>query len=199
MPMDPETLQDLPEGQSTPVPAEPPPPPAKVKKARKKRAPNKPKVKPVDDRPVDIPEDHPALVSEPDPDIDAVAAAKRLIAARQMVAAAEAQNEQPKNVPIREIGMTLAVLQVRLDEARNRPKPEPFTPPRTARQQETVDAEMAAGQRRTAHFAEQEKLRQQLAPDPNAATTTPVHRPGDWVPDINSKDPATGAAAKRLS
>jgi sRNA-binding protein len=61
---------------------------------------------------------------------------------------------------------------------------------RTERQQQTLDAEIAAGRRRLAHFEAQEKARQQIPPDPNDPKPTPVFRPKDHVPDINSKDPA---------
>ena len=198
MPMDKETLQDLPEGAG----------PAPAKKARKKRAPNKPKVKPVDDRPVAISDDDPALQTAPDPKIDAQAAAQQVVLAqaeieaqqaldkladaRRLVAAADA-NTPPKNVQIREVGMKLSDLQARLDESRNRPKPVYVPPPPTGRQQTKIDEEMAAGQRRVAHFAAIEKTRVQLPPDPNEPRNTPVYRPADFVPDINSKDPALGS------
>lgn len=198
MPMDKETLQDLPDGAG----------PAPAKKPRKKRAPNKPKVKPVDDRPVAISDDDPALQTAPDPKIDAQAAAKqvllaraeadfhetadKLAAARKLIAEADT-NTAPQNVQIREVGMKLSDLQARLDESRNRPKPVYEAPPPTERQKTKIDEEMAAGQRRVAHFEAIEKARVQLAPDPNEPQTTPVHRPPDFVPDLYSKDPALGS------
>jgi hypothetical protein len=187
---------------------EPAPRPAKVKKQRKKRGPNKPKVKPVDNRPVEISDDDPALQTAPNPKIDAQAAAQQVILARAETEAQEAMdklaaarkliadtdaNTAPKNVQIREVGMKLSDLQARLDESRNRPKPVYVAPPPTERQQTKIDEEMAAGQRRVAHFAAIEKARVQLAPDPNEPLNTPVYRPADFVPDINSKDPAIGS------
>src|ERR1017187_1953403 len=98
-----EIPQDNP--QEAPAPVEPAPRPAKVKKPRKQRAPNKPKVKPVEppveeeghshsDEPVNIPEDHPAMQTVPDPAIDAVAAARLVIAAAD--ARAKGENTQPQ-------------------------------------------------------------------------------------------------------
>jgi hypothetical protein len=195
-----EIQQEVP--QEAPAPVEPAPRPAKVKKPRKKRAPNKPKVKPVEppveeeghshsDEPVNIPEDHPAMQTVPDPAIDAVAAARLVIAAAD--AKAKVENTQPQNVQIRQVGMKLADLQKRLDESRNRPPVVVVPQAPTARQQDTINAEVAAGQRRVAHFAAQERARVPLPPDPKEPINTPVYRPADFVPDINSRDPAIGS------
>ncbi len=206
MPTDNETTANLP----LPTDLDPVAPaarPAKVKKPRKKRAPNKPKVKPVDDRPVEISDDDPALQTAPDPRIDAVAAAQAVILARAETEAQVALDKlaaarkldaattttPPQNVQIREVGMKLGDLQKRLNESRN--KPVVVQPPQapTARQQDTINAEIAAGQRRVAHFAAQDKARVPLPPDPKEPINTPVYRPADFVPDINSKDPAIGS------
>jgi hypothetical protein len=205
MQQDNETTAANPPRPEVPDPAAPAVRPDKAPKPRKKRAPNKPKVKPVKppelpeavvdpaevkalpDTPVVISDDDPAIRTEPDPKIDAVAAARALIAA------ADAQDQAPKNVQIRQVGMKLSDLQDRLNESRNRKTPAYVPPAPTERQQTTIDAEMAAGQRRVAHFAAIERARVQLAPNPNEPVNTPVHRPADFVPGINSKDPAIGS------
>ena len=152
-------------------PSEPAPVP--VKKSRKPRAKKTPKVKP-DDRPVDIPDDHPALQAAPDPKIDAVAAAEEI----------------SKNVEVRSAKLTWPEFEAQVMSARNQPKPEYVPPVPTARQAEKTRLEMEAGAKRTAYFQEQERLRQQIPPDPSdAPLPTPVFRPKDFVPKHGSKDP----------
>jgi len=178
-------LQD--EQDAGPAPAKP-----VAKKPRKPRAPNRPKKKPADDKPVDIPDDHPALGTEPDPRIDAVAKAAAL--AKAYDEAEAAKDEAPQNVQVRKPG-TWGEIEEQILTARQAAKDnaKEYIPPKpTERQQATIDAEMAAGQRRVAHFETQEKLRQQIPPDPNEPKNTPVFRPADHVPDMNSTDPATG-------
>lgn len=146
-----------------------PPEPVKAKKPRKPRGPNKPKVKPVD-KPIEIPDDHPALATQPDPRIDAEAAVK--------------------NVQIRPAALTWPEFEAQIIAKQNQ-QPAEYTPPKpTERQQARIDEEIAAGRRRLAHFEAQEKLRVQPPPDPNEPKNVQVFRPGNSVPGINSKDPA---------
>jgi hypothetical protein len=153
---------------------------APAKKPRKPRGPNKPKVKPAD-KPIEF-DDPPA---EPDPRIDVVARAQEL--------AAQAEDEAPQNVQVRKPG-TWGEIEEQILEARRKAKAEQeqpaHVPQRTERQQQTLEAEIAAGKRRLAHFEAQEKARKQIPPDPNDPKPTPVFRPKEFVPDINSKDPS---------
>ena len=105
-------------------------------------------------------------------------------------------NEAPKNTVVREAGLSFPELEAQVMAARNQPKPEYVPPKPTPRQAEKIKQEMEAGAKRTAYFQEQEKLRQQIPPDPNEPTNTPVFRPKEFVPNINSKDPATGLPPK---
>lgn len=74
----------------------------------------------------------------------------------------------------------------------NAHKPKPYVPPpMTARQLSNREEELEAGRRAVARATEQ--LANRPAP-PNEVVkegfTTPMHRPNDFVPGINSKDPA---------
>lgn len=147
--------------------------PAK-KRGRPKGSTNKAKPK-LPDKPIDIPDDHPALASEPDPRIDAEARA---------IAEAEARSVQVRRPGTRE------EIEQQIQAARAKPTQE-YTPPKpTERQAAKIAEEIAAGQRRLAYFQEQERRRQQIAPDPNDPPNVKVFRPADHVPDINSLDPA---------
>lgn len=72
-----------------------------------------------------------------------------------------------------------------LSEARNPPVKEYKTPPVPKAVQTQTELEMAAGRKRVAEFQQMEVERQALSPkpEPHAATTTPVFRPADYVPD----------------
>jgi hypothetical protein len=174
-------------------PAPAPQPEAPVKKPRKPRGPNKPKAKPAD-KPIDIPDDHPALAAEPDPAIDAVELARRIVEKAD-------QETAPQNVQVRKPG-TWGEIEEQILAARRAAKEQAeqqtrqVVPVRTPRQQEQFEAEVAAGQRNLARHQERERLRQQIPPDPNDPKPTPVFRPKDHVPDINSKDP--GLASQDL-
>jgi hypothetical protein len=166
-------------------PAPAPQPEAPAKKPRKPRGPNKPKVKPAD-KPIEF-DDPPA---EPDPRIDAVARAELEAAKSQLEAA---RDEAAQNVQVRKPG-TWGEIEEQILASRRKLAEEQARPhvpaQRTERQQQTLDAEIAAGRRRLAHFEAQEKARQQIPPDPNDPKPTPVFRPKEFVPDINSKDPS---------
>lgn len=75
--------------------------------------------------------------------------------------------------------------QVRLD---NPPPAEPAPPPAmTERQKSQIELEMEAGRRAVARHAAQAAHRPQPKPDPTEGKTTPVFRPEDYVPNLNSK------------
>lgn len=69
--------------------------------------------------------------------------------------------------------------------------PEYVPPPRTPRQMQQLEAELEAG--RKAQERAQEQFDNRPAPPDEVAKegfTVPVHRPGDFVPGINSRNPA---------
>lgn len=151
------------------------PDPAPVKKARKPRA---KKVQP--EKAVDIPDTHPALASEPDPRIDAVAAAKQIAA----------QQEAPTNVEVRSAKLTWPEFEKQVMDARNTPPPAVVRPALTVRQAETNRLEVEAGARRVAAAQALDRHRVLPPPDPTEPVNTQVFRPRDFVPKHGSKDPA---------
>lgn len=67
-------------------------------------------------------------------------------------------------------------------EQQNEQPKEYIPPPMTERQVSSREAEMRAGAARVKHFEDQKKLRPPPVRDPHEGTTTPVFRPGDYVP-----------------
>lgn len=63
-------------------------------------------------------------------------------------------------------------------------------PPRTARQMSQLEEELEAGRRSQQRAEAQQAARPVDPTPPNEGFTTPVHRPGDFVPNLNSRDPA---------
>jgi hypothetical protein len=98
-------------------------------------------------------------------------------------------NEAPKNTVVRAAALSFPELEAQVLAARTQPKVEYVPPTPTPRQAEKIKQEMEAGAKRTAYFQEQERLRAQIKPDVNEATTTPVFRPKDFVPKHGSRDP----------
>ena len=73
----------------------------------------------------------------------------------------------------------------------NQPPPPPPPPPQmSARQRSQIEEEMEAGRRSVARHAAQQASRPQPKPDPTEGKTTPVFRPEDYVPNMNSKSDA---------
>ncbi len=62
-------------------------------------------------------------------------------------------------------------------------------PPQTARQLSQTEREMAAGRKASARHAEQAAYRPQPKPEASDGYTVPSYRPGDHVPNFDSKDP----------
>ena len=121
--------------------------------------------------------------------------AKRLIDQKE----AEAQRaERDAQEPISIIGLAAkgrAHLLDGLREHAQRALPPPYVPPpMTDSQKSALQEEMEAGARAVAK-AEASRIRagHPLLPPPkdnNEGLTTPVHRPGEFVPGLYSKDPA---------
>lgn len=73
----------------------------------------------------------------------------------------------------------------------NQPPPPPPPPPEmTARQRSQIEEEMEAGRKSVARHAAQQANRPQPKPDPTEGKNTPVFRPEDYVPNMNSKSDA---------
>lgn len=73
-------------------------------------------------------------------------------------------------------------------------KPVEQAPPAPSpRQAERTNAELEAGRRRVAYAAEQASNRPRVVRDKTEGSTTPVYRPGDHVPNLDSKDPGRGS------
>lgn len=76
-----------------------------------------------------------------------------------------------------------ALLEGLRQHAENNKPVEYVPPPRTARQMTQLEAELNAG-RASQQRAEAQQVNRPVQPkDPNEGFTTPVHRPGDVVPD----------------
>lgn len=130
------------------------------------------------------------------------------LSAKELAAAEEARSAQLKQAtdkeqaeaatanqePVSIIGLAAQGREVLLDALRRhneRAKPKEYVPPaRTARQQETLEAELAAGRRTQEKAEAQQASRPPPEKSRNEGFTTPVHRPGDFVPNLNSRDPA---------
>ncbi len=63
-------------------------------------------------------------------------------------------------------------------------------PPMTERQRSRIEAEMAAGRRVQERHAAQAAARPVPPRDPSEGTSTPVHRPGNLVPDPKMSAPS---------
>lgn len=73
----------------------------------------------------------------------------------------------------------------------NQPPPPPPPPPEmTVRQRTQIEEEMEAGRKAVARHAAQQAHRPQPKPDPTEGKTTPVFRPEDYIPNLNSKSDA---------
>lgn len=73
----------------------------------------------------------------------------------------------------------------------NQPPPPPAPPPEmTQRQRTQIEEEMEAGRRAVSRHAAQQANRPQPKPEPTEGKTTPVFRPEDYVPNMNSKSDA---------
>lgn len=86
-------------------------------------------------------------------------------------------------------GREKLLAQMRQHTEANKPK-EYVPPPMTERQLSQRELEFAAGRKSQERAVAQEAGRPQPKQDVSEGFTTPVHRPGDFVPGINSKDPA---------
>lgn len=123
---------------------------------------------------------------------DAAAAEEQQLAARLAASKAEqdaAEGKEPEPLQLAAVaseGRDRLLAELRKHAAK--PKSEYVPPAPTARQLSQTEMEMEAGRRATARHAE----RSVTPPNPNItpSPSTPVHRPGDFVPGINSKDPA---------
>jgi hypothetical protein len=117
--------------------------------------------------------------------------ASRLI--RQANANAQrAEHEQPAE---KLIGLAAQGRQVLMDKlrahAQKPPAPPYVPPPMTERQKQQLKEEMEAGAKRVA-VAAASQIRAShptLPQTPDDQRITPVHRPGEFVPGLNSKDP----------
>lgn len=70
----------------------------------------------------------------------------------------------------------------------NQPPPPPPPPPEmTQRQRTQIELEMEAGRKAVARHTAQQAHRPQPKPDPTEGKTTPVFRPEDYIPNLNSK------------
>lgn len=100
--------------------------------------------------------------------------------------------EEPAYVPVRGKEPTTDGDRLRQFLHQNRldnPPPPPPGPPAamTERQRNQIELEMEAGRRSVAKHAAQQANRPQPKPDKSEGTTTPVFRPEDYVPNLNSK------------
>ena len=112
------------------------------------------------------------------------AMAERLRAARQNEADARELNAEPEMlVSVAAQGRETLLQKLREHRAKVEAKPVYVPPPRTARQQEALEAELEAGRRAQAKHQEQWDSRPQPKPDPREGSSAPVFRPGSLVPD----------------
>lgn len=120
---------------------------------------------------------------------------------KQMAAAEEAEAARLKQIsdeqqqePVSVIGLAAQGMDVLHDALRKhaaQTAPKPYTPPpMTERQLSQREAELEAGRRAQQKAQAQFDSRPIEKPAPNEGFTTPVHRPGDFVPNLNSRDPA---------
>ncbi len=71
----------------------------------------------------------------------------------------------------------------------NRPEPEYVPPQPTERQRTRTEMEMDRGRKTSERHAASALAALQPKPDPSDGYTVPVFRPGDHVPNFDSKDP----------
>jgi len=132
----------------------------------------------------------------PEPTAKAMAAAEEQNAARLAALSRKQQElaEEAEREPVSIIGLAAQGREALLDGLRQhseRAKPvEYIPPPRTARQMAQLEAELGAGRKVQQKAAEQQAHRPAPERDRNEGLTTPVHRPNDFVPGLNSRDPA---------
>jgi hypothetical protein len=118
--------------------------------------------------------------------------AKRIVDQKNAEAERAAQAAQE---PISIMGLAAQGREKLLDGLREhaqRALPPPYVPPpMTERQRTALEEEMQAGAKAVAR-AEASRIRAShpLLPQANDPLSTPVHRPGDFVPGLYSKDPA---------
>lgn len=116
--------------------------------------------------------------------------ARALALSRKNQAEAEAMGHEPVSI----IGLAAqgreALLEGLRQHAEHSKPAEYIPPPRTARQMSQLEAELSAGRKVQQRAAEQQAHRPAPERDRNEGLTTPVHRPNDFVPGLNSRDPA---------
>lgn len=117
--------------------------------------------------------------------------AARVIAQQKADEQRAAAEKPPETI----IGLAAQGREVLLDRLRahaaKEKKPDYVPPPMTDRQKSALQEEMQAGARAVAKAqAQSHRASHPLLPQPNEPLTTPVHRPGEFVPGLNSKDPA---------
>jgi hypothetical protein len=145
------------------------------------------------------------LSAEPnEPTAKALAQAEETNAAR-LLALARKQNEEAeaaKQEPVNIIGLAAQGREALLEGLRQhaeKSKPvEYIPPPRTPRQMAQLEAELAAGRRVQQKAAEQLAHRPPPERDRNEGLTTPVHRPGNLVPDPTLDAPSGYAAGSKV-
>jgi len=108
---------------------------------------------------------------------------------RQQEEVARAAQEEVSIIGLAAQGREVLLEQLRQHAERTK-KPEYIPPPRTARQMSQLEEELEAGRRSQAKAQAQLDSRPPPEKPVNEGFTTPVHRPGDFVPDLNSRDPA---------
>lgn len=137
-----------------------------------------------------------AQAEQNEPTAKALAQAEEANIARALALSRKNQEEAAAagQEPVSIIGLAAQGREALLDGLRQhneRAKPvEYIPPPRTPRQMAQLEAELAAGRKTQQRAAEQLAHRPAPERDRNEGLTTPVHRPGDFVPGLNSKDPA---------
>lgn len=80
------------------------------------------------------------------------------------------------------------IASIQADRQREEKAEEPRPQAPTERMRQQIALEMEAGRKRSEYFAEQQKNRVPPPPDKGEGTNTPVFRPPDHVPSMNSRD-----------
>lgn len=110
-----------------------------------------------------------------------VNAARRIALAKNEEKAAEAL---PETSTLSVAAQGREALRQAFEAQKERAVKAPYVPPpRTERQMSALQEELEAGRRTQARAQEQHDNKPQPKPDPNEGFTTPVHRPGNVVPD----------------
>lgn len=95
----------------------------------------------------------------------------------------------PATVEIRKRDLEWKEFSDQVLAARTQPKPEVVPPKPTERQMTQTQREMEAGRKRSEAAEEQYKKIRAAVRDGSEGSTTPVFRPRDHVPNMDSKDP----------